>query len=95
MLTKLKLQPHEFNKRQREVYRWFERERFSKSYIQKLIKVLNVWGRFYSDKKQTYFKELPLPTGIVLEAIIESSDATGEGAAPLTVTSLKLLCHLA
>lgn len=91
MLTDLKLQPHEFSKRQREIYKWFERKRFSKSYVQKLIKVLNVWGEFYSDKKQTFFKKVPLPKGVALESLVKASDATGEGASALTTDMLKRL----
>lgn len=91
MLTDLKLQPHEFSKRQREIYKWFEGQKFSKSYVQKLIKVLNIWGEFYSDKTQTFFKKVPLPKGNALEALVKASSANGEGASPLTVESLKQL----
>jgi len=94
IVTELNLQPHEYFKSQRQIYKHFEQLEFSKSYVEKLLKVLNAWGEFYSEEKQTFFKKVPNPKGIVLEAIIEASDADGAGADPLnekTLAKLKLV----
>jgi hypothetical protein len=84
ILTALKLQPHEYFKKQKDFYRYFQKEGFSKSYVEKLLKVVNAWGEFYSEQSKTYFKKIPNPKGIVLEAIIDASGADGSGAAALT-----------
>lgn len=89
ILTKLKLQPHEFFEKKNDFYKHFEREKFSKSYVEKILKVVNAWGEFYSQQSKTYYKRIPNPKGIVLEAIVDASDADGLGAAPLALETLR------
>ncbi len=84
ILTALRIQPHEYFKRQKDFYKYFQKEGYGKSYVEKLLKVINQWGEFYSEESKTYFKKVPNPKGIVLEAIIDASDADGKGATPLT-----------
>jgi len=84
ILTDLAIQPHEYLKRQKEFYKYFQKNKYSKSYVEKLLKVINQWGEFYSEKSKTYFKKIPNPKGIMLEAIVDASDADGQGATPLT-----------
>lgn len=91
MLTAVKLQPHQYFKRKNDFYNYFKSKRMSKSYIEKLLKVLNLWGDFYSEEAKTYFKRVPMPRGIVLESIKDASTATGAGAAAMTVDTLNLL----
>lgn len=91
ILTKLKLQPHEYSKSQIKFYKYFEREGYSKSYVEKLIKVINAWGEFYSEQSKTYFKRLANPQGLHLEAIVDASDADGEGAYPISADELTAL----
>lgn len=83
ILTALKVQPHEYFKEQKKFYKYFQMNGISKSYMEKLLKVINLWGDYYSEQSRTYFKRLPGPKGVVLEAIVDASEATGEGAHPL------------
>lgn len=63
----------------------------SVSYIEKLLKVLNMWGEFYAEESKSYFKKVPSPKGLILENIKEASKADGKGAHPLTPQLLKKL----
>lgn len=89
MITKLNIQPHEYFKRKNEFYRYFEQNRMGKSYVEKVLKVLNQWGEFYAEQTKTFFKKVPSPRGIILERIKQASRATGAGAAPMTPEILK------
>jgi len=90
MITALNVQPHEYFKRKNELYRYFEKHRMGKSYVEKVLKVLNQWGEFYAEQTRTYFKKVPSPKGIILQNIKKSAlRATGEGAAPLTTAILQ------
>ncbi len=91
MITELRLQPHEYFKKQKDFYNYFKRKKLSKSYIEKLIKVLNAWGEFYSDQSKTYFKKVPNPKGVILESIKDASSADGSGAYALTAPDLHAL----
>ncbi len=88
IITKLNVQPHEYFKRKNEFYKEFESLRMSKSYIEKILKVINMWGEYYAEQTKSFFKKLPSPRGIVLEKIKESSMATGLGARPMTLEIL-------
>lgn len=88
ILTKLKVQPHDYFKRQKDFYKYFQNEGYGKSSVEKLLKVINQWGEFYADQSRTYFKRIPNPKGIALEAINDASDADGKGATPLTTQML-------
>lgn len=88
IITELKLQPHEYFKKQKNFYTYFQRHKYSKSYVEKLLKVVNLWGEFYSDQSKTYFKKVPNPKGIILEAIRNASNVDGSGAHPLTPPEL-------
>jgi hypothetical protein len=90
MITALKIQPHEYLKRKNEFYRYFEQHRMGKSYVEKVLKVLNKWGDFYAEQTKTYFKKVPAPQGITLQRIKKAAlRATGEGATALTPELLK------
>lgn len=88
ILTHLEIQPHEYFKRQKDFYKYFQKQQYSKSYVEKLLKVINQWGEFYSEESKTYFKKVPNPKGIVLESIVDASQADGKGATPLTTQIL-------
>lgn len=89
----VKLHPHEFYKERNKFYNYFEKEKFSFSYVQKVLKVINMWGEFKCDKDEKYFKKVPNPKGFWLEKIQDASDADGKGATPLTIELLDSLKH--
>ena len=91
ILTDLKIQPHEYFQRQKDFYRYFIVKCWGISYVEKLTKVINNWGEFYSMQAKTYFKKLPNAKGIIRETIIETSGADGLGATPLTPDLLQKL----
>ncbi|WP_373997930.1 hypothetical protein [Bdellovibrio bacteriovorus] len=82
ILTDLKIQPHEYFSKRKSFCKYFQKECTSKSYVEKLLKIVKLWGEFYSEQARTYFKRLPNPKGIALEAIVEASAADSEEATP-------------
>lgn len=88
VVTTLKLQPQDYYVNKKAIYKLFVDQKLSLSYVEKILKVLNLWGDFYSRRVQSYFRNIPMPTGIIRETIREASTATGLGARPLTVDVL-------
>lgn len=84
LITDLKLQPSQYFKQKKSIYNWFRKQQISVSYIEKLLKVLNMWGEFYAEESKSYFKKVPSPRGLILENIKEASNADGNGSAPMT-----------
>jgi integrase len=70
------------------------KHQISISYVEKLTKVINAWGEFYSEETLTYFKKLPYPQGLILEQINANAKATGEGAYPMNREILRKLKKL-
>lgn len=48
----------EWNNSQEDFYNWFEEKRFSPDYSNRLIKLLNRWGKFYSHRLDRSYNEI-------------------------------------
>lgn len=94
IITELHLLPSEYFKKKNAFYKYFANNQISVSYMEKLIKVINQWGEFYSESTLSYFKKLPYPKGLVLEKIRANSKVDGKGAYPLSVKILQKLTSL-
>jgi hypothetical protein len=72
-------------------YRRFEDDAYSYSYVQKLIHILNRWGKFISYKQKSYFEPIPLPRNREKERIIDTFlDEKGcQASDPLTPEQLE------
>jgi hypothetical protein len=73
IITELKITPSEWADRKDDFYDYFSGHRFSVSYVQKLLNVLNKYGQFYSKKHKVYFEPIPYPTGVERVRILEAN----------------------
>jgi hypothetical protein len=63
LIRDLKLDPSEWSDSARHFYDWFYKRQDSPSHMQKVMRVLNDWGKFQGRKYKKYFEPVPLPTG--------------------------------
>lgn len=91
ILKTLKILPQDYYKDRARLYKLFEAEQMSLSYVEKILRVLNKYGEWYANEHRSFFKKIPLPKGLIRETILEASNADGSGAKPLTPQLLKSL----
>lgn len=63
MITKLELDPTKFEDSRQLIYRYFAEQAFAMSYCEKILRCLNLYGKFYSRKFKAFVDEVPIPTG--------------------------------
>lgn len=86
VLFELKLDVSEWSDRKRTFYSHFADQQVSPAYLQKLIRILNLWGKFVARSRGVYFEPLPYPTRFdkerIADAYLESNGGrTGESDA--------------
>lgn len=77
--------------KKRSFYKYFIKNKISLSYAEKIINMLNKWGRFQSNYQKSYFQELPFPRGRDKTKLIDTySEHKGRGkeSKPLTESLL-------
>lgn len=92
ILFELKIKPEDWAYQKRRFYEVFSKRRMSPSYAQKLIAIINQWGKFYCRKYRLFFEELPFPTGREKERIADAyfeKDENGRVSDPLTPDMLE------
>lgn len=92
ILVQLKIKPEDWNYHKRRFYDVFARERLSPSYTQKIISVMNIWGRFHCRKYRLYFEPLEFPVGHEKERIADKyydKDKKGRVSDPITPEMLR------
>jgi hypothetical protein len=72
VLTELKLEPQDWNYHSKRFYAAFQRDSLSPSYTQKVISILNLWGKFHCRKYGKYFEPLKFPRGHDKEKIADA-----------------------
>jgi integrase len=72
-------------------YRVFRENTYSYSYIQKLLFILNSWGKFIAYKRKCYFEPIPAPKGRDKEKIIDLYDDNkgSNASSPITINQLE------
>jgi hypothetical protein len=66
----LKIMPREYSFNARMIYSYFKRRKISVDYSNKLLRVLNLWGKFYCHKHGNLYEPVPsLVRGQVVVAI--------------------------
>lgn len=86
----VKCEPKEWEYQKRKFYLYFVSQKWSPSYLKKVVPVINAWGRFLSQKQESFFAPLPYPTGRDREQIGEASfRETSNESVPLDWTCLK------
>lgn len=80
--------PKEWYMYEPKFYEYFLSRRYSYSYVQKLLTILNKWGRLYCYEIQSYYTNIQLPKGHRKEQLNDSRTTTKESL-PLTPSLLE------
>lgn len=72
MLTQIKLEPQDWEFHSKRFYDVFRKEEQSPSYSQKVIAILNLWGKFHCRKYGKFFEPLKFPRGHEKEKISDA-----------------------
>lgn len=92
ILCELRIDVSEWEARKRAFYSLFTREAISPAYLQKLVRIINLWGKFITRKRGIFFEPLPYPRGYdkerIADAYFDSSDG-GYESLPLTPAMLE------
>ena len=93
MLLEVTLDPLEWHDESHRFYDYFRQNKFSLSYIKKIILVTNLWGHFLSRKLGQPFLRIPLPRGKekaqLLDAYFEKQGKSHNQSDPITVEQLE------
>jgi transcriptional regulator with XRE-family HTH domain len=87
ILNSLKLTPETYAENSKIIFKYFIDNQYSLNYSQKLISMMNEWGKFATAKGSGYFKIIPQPKGNFREKINKGSQTkTGvrKEALPMT-----------
>jgi integrase len=66
-------EPEQWVDHKEAFYRYFQEQQMSYQYVQKLVLLLNRWGRFYCRRRKVFFEELPLPGRATRLRIMEAN----------------------
>jgi hypothetical protein len=95
MIAELKLTPPEFEDNARKIYRYFADRAHAIGYCQKLLRCLNLYGKFYAKRYKVYVAEVPYPSGYdksdIEDAYFEANPDGGESKplSPALLAKLK------
>jgi hypothetical protein len=92
IIREVNLPPQEWSESPTSIYAYFKRRQWSLSYAQKVIRVMNLWGKFYCKSVKQYFELLAKPHGESSAKIHEAYfEKRPEGlvSAPITWRQLK------
>jgi hypothetical protein len=79
ILCALKIDPIDWVECRTKFYDYFATKKMSPAYLQKVIRILNLWGKFHSRKYRRFFEPLPYPTGYEKERVSDSYFDKNEG----------------
>ncbi len=71
IICALKIDPIDWYDQPRKFYDAFTKERMSPSYAQKVLRVINQWGKWHCRKYRRYFDPIPAPRGYEKERIAD------------------------
>ncbi len=88
LIRAVNLPPEDWKRRSQVIYNYFEEKRLSPDYAKKIIRVMNIWGEFYSSKTKIEYQRLVCPTGFAAGRILRAyrlhlkRDKASEGLTP-------------
>lgn len=91
IIVELKLDPKDFYSNKHKIYNYFIKRKFSTDYSGKILRVMNLWGHFFSMSTNSFFQPIPRPKANEKQKLAEArEDKTGvrREASPLTLTAL-------
>ena len=65
----VKLEVSTWSRKKTRFYDYFRDEKWSMSWVEKVLPIINLYGNFYSEKHRIYFQPIPHPVGIERERI--------------------------
>lgn len=97
IMNHLKITPEVYAENSKIIFKYFADHQYSMNYCQKLISMMNDWGKFASGKGSGFFKIIPQPKGNAREKINDQSQMkTGvrKEALPMTEDLLRKIIGL-
>ncbi len=98
IINSLKLVPETYAENSKIIFKYFIDNQYSLNYSQKMISMMNEWGKFATAKGSGYFKIIPQPKGNFREKISKGSQTkTGvrKEALPMTQNLLDQIVSIA
>lgn len=92
VIQELPQEPSDWGSVRNTIYGYFMKNRYSLSYAQKVMRLMNLWGKFYSKEQRIYFEAIEPPTGAAASKIREAffgKRPTGLLSAPITWSELQ------
>ena len=92
MMCELKIDPVDWFDKRTKFYDYCSKSKFSPAYVQKIYRILNMWGSFHSRKYRRFFEPLPFPKGIEKERIADSyyeKENSGQESDPISPNELE------
>ena len=72
MCNELRIQPAEYRDETKAIYKYFIKKKISPSYADRIVTLLNRWGKFVSKSNGSYFDEVDAPRARERSAIADS-----------------------
>lgn len=91
-IVDLRIEPTEWSEEATVIYDYFKEKKFSPSYVQKILRLMNQWGFFICKKEMKPFLPIPAPRGREYSRIADSffdKYEDGRASKPLTPSMLE------
>lgn len=91
IISKLELHPWDFADKKNKILSEMKSKKYSVDYVGKLIRMMNLWGFFFSKQTKKFFQPIPKPTKIEFSRIYDArktSEGIRKPAEPLSLTKL-------
>lgn len=72
MCNEIRIQPIEYKENTKRIYKYFIQKKISPNYANRLITLLNRWGKFVSKINGSFFEDVSVPKGRELSAIADA-----------------------
>lgn len=94
VIAELKVEPKDWCFEAVRFYDYFRRKEFSPAYVQKLLRILNLWGSYVARKQEKPFDPIPAPRGVERVRLSDSAKKKknkqgNKRSAPLTPSMLE------
>lgn len=97
IMNELELTPEIYAENARRIFKYFVDNQYSLNYCQKLISIMNEWGKFATARGSGYYKVIPQPKGNAREKINDASsnkNGVRKEAIPMTQDLLNQIIGL-
>lgn len=91
LIKTLKLKPDQHFDNKKRIYRYFANHSYSNDYCNKLLRMLNEWGYFWSVKSASLFRPVPAPRGVARELIAKEYRVGGKSRKPSNPITPRML----